>query len=99
MVRLPRDISPGTAARRSLLADCLIALTLALVAIILAAGIGVVGVAALLVALVLVLWIGVEAGLRRRSGPRPGRRRRRDQIEEEAVPDPVREEPSADQPR
>lgn len=100
---LPRDITPGAAARRALLADCLIALTLALVAIVLAAGIGVVGFAALLVALVLVLWIGVEAGVRRmrrwRSGLRPGRRRRRDQIEDEAEPDPVREEPTADQPR
>jgi hypothetical protein len=98
-VRLPREITPGAATRRALLVDCLVALTLALVAIILAAGIGVVGFAALLVALVLVLWIGVEAGLRRRSGLRPGRRSRRDQVEDEARPDPVREEPTADQPR
>jgi hypothetical protein len=69
-VRLPRDISPGAAARRSLLADLLVALVLALLAIALAAGIGVVGFAALLILLVLLLWLGFEATLRR------GRRRR-----------------------
>ncbi len=69
-MRLPRDISPGTAARRSLLADFLIALVLALLAIALAAGIGVVGFAAILILLVLLLWLGIEATLRW------GRRRR-----------------------
>lgn len=63
-MRLPREITPGAAARRSLLADTLIALALALTAITLAAGIGVVGFAALLVLLVLLLWIGLEAALR-----------------------------------
>jgi hypothetical protein len=75
MVRLPREITPGAAARRSLLADFLIALVLALVAIQLAAGIGVVGFAALLVLLVLLLSIGIEAALRRgfqRRGNRGG---------------------------
>ncbi len=64
-MRLPEDITPGAAARRSLLADFLIALVIALVAIQLAAGIGVVGFAALLVLLGLLLWIGIEAALRR----------------------------------
>ncbi|HEY8808919.1 MAG TPA: hypothetical protein VIM28_02755 [Solirubrobacterales bacterium] len=62
---LPRDISPGTAARRSLLADLLAALALALLAFQLAAGIGVVGFLALLTTAVLLLWIGVEAVVRR----------------------------------
>jgi len=67
MVRPPRDVTPGAGARRALLADSLIALLLAVVAILLAAGIGVVGFVALLVLLVLLLWIGVEAALRRRA--------------------------------
>lgn len=61
---LPRDISPGAAARRSLLADLLAAIAIALLAFQLAAGIGVVGFAALLTTLVLVLWIAVEAAVR-----------------------------------
>jgi hypothetical protein len=65
VVRLPRDISPGTAARRSLLADLLLAIILALLTFQLAAGIGVVGFIALLTTLVLLLWIGVEAAVRR----------------------------------
>jgi ABC-type dipeptide/oligopeptide/nickel transport system permease subunit len=64
MVRLPRDISPGTAARRSLLADSLIAIALAILALQLAAGVGVVGFFALLVLLVLLSWIGIEAAIR-----------------------------------
>jgi hypothetical protein len=64
MVRLPRDVTPGAGARRSLLADSLVALLLAVVAIQLAAGIGVVGFVALLVLLLLLLWIGVEAVVR-----------------------------------
>jgi hypothetical protein len=70
VVRLPRDISPGAAARRSLLADLLIALVVALLAIALAAGIGVVAFTAILILLVLLLWLGIEATLRW------GRRRR-----------------------
>ncbi len=62
---LPRDISPGTAARRSLLADILIAIAIALLTFQLAAGIGVVGFVALLTTVVLLLWIGVEAAVRR----------------------------------
>jgi len=77
VVSLPRDISPGTAARRSLLADLLIALALALLTFQLAAGIGVVGFIALLTAVVLLLWIGVEAAARRMRWRRRTRRTRR----------------------
>jgi hypothetical protein len=73
VVSLPRDISPGTGARRSLLADLLVALAIALLAFQLAAGVGVVGFLATLVILVLVLWIVAEAVihrlLRRREFP------------------------------
>jgi hypothetical protein len=65
VVSLPREISPGTRARRSLLADLLVAIALALLAIQLAAGIGVVGFLAVLTILVLVLWIAVEAAIRK----------------------------------
>jgi NhaP-type Na+/H+ or K+/H+ antiporter len=65
VVSLPRDISPGTAARRSLLADLLLAIALALLAFQLAAGIGVVGFIALVTTVVLLLWIGVEAATHR----------------------------------
>ena len=65
MVRLPRDISPGAAARRSLLADLLIAIAIAFLAQQLAAGIGVVGFFAVLALLALLIWIGVEAAIRR----------------------------------
>jgi hypothetical protein len=65
MVSLPRDISPGTAARRSLLADLLAAIAVALLVLQLAAGSGVVGVLALLTIAVIVLWIMLEAAVRR----------------------------------
>jgi hypothetical protein len=65
MVSLPRDISPGTAARRSLLADLLAAVALALLSLQLAAGIGVVGFLALLTIATIVLSIVLEAGVRR----------------------------------
>jgi NhaP-type Na+/H+ or K+/H+ antiporter len=77
VVSLPRDISPGTAARRSLLADLLAALALALLAFLLAAGIGVVGFIALLTTVILVLWIGVEASVRRAGGRGKAKNRRR----------------------
>jgi hypothetical protein len=64
MVRLPRDITPGQAARRALLADFAIALLLTLAAVALAAGIGVVGFFALLVFLVTVAWAAVERTVR-----------------------------------
>jgi NhaP-type Na+/H+ or K+/H+ antiporter len=75
VVSLPRDISPGTGARRSLLVDLLVALALALLAFQLAAGIGVVGFLATLTILVLVPWVVVETAihklLRRREADRP----------------------------
>ncbi|MCW2987990.1 MAG: hypothetical protein JWM24_928 [Solirubrobacterales bacterium] len=75
-MRLPRDITPGAAARRALLADLAIAIGLALVALLLAAGIGVVGFVALPVLLVLLAWITIEAvvrGSRQRSSRRSPR--------------------------
>ncbi|HEX3734509.1 MAG TPA: hypothetical protein VHU86_05070 [Solirubrobacterales bacterium] len=63
-MRLPRDVTPGAGARRALLVDSLVALLLAAVAILLAAGIGVVGFVALVVLLLLLLWIGIEASVR-----------------------------------
>ncbi len=81
-MRLPTPASPGAAARRSLLADLLAALLITTLAIALAAGIGVVGFLALLAALVLLPWYGVEALVRllrrrRQRGRQPGERRRR----------------------
>ena len=63
-MRLPRDISRGAAARRTLLADVLIALGMALLAFLLAAGIGVVAFLALPTLLVLLAWIATEAAVR-----------------------------------
>lgn len=73
MVRLPREISAGARARRSLLFDLLCAICLAALAIALAAGIGVVGFFAALAALALLLWLALEAGVR--WGLRSRRRR------------------------
>jgi hypothetical protein len=64
VVGLPRDISPDARSRRAFLADLLIAFALAMVAIVLTAGIGVVGFFALLVLLVLSVSIGLEAAIR-----------------------------------
>ncbi len=69
---MPRNVSPAAAARRSLLLDVLIGAAIAIFAIIVAAGIGVVGFFALLCALVLVPWYLIEGGTRR---ARSGRRR------------------------
>jgi hypothetical protein len=70
-VKLPRNVSPAAAERRSLLFDTLLGLAIAIAAIIVAAGIGVVGFFALLCALVIVPWYLLEGGLR------SARRRRR----------------------
>jgi uncharacterized Tic20 family protein len=59
-VRLPRNVSPAAARRRSLLIDVVLGVLIGIVAISLAAGIGVVGFFALLVALLLFLWYLVE---------------------------------------
>lgn len=72
-MKLPRDITPGQAARRALLADLTIAMVVALLAIALAAGIGVAGFLALLVLLVVVAWIAVEAAVRSLLRRRPPR--------------------------
>jgi membrane protein implicated in regulation of membrane protease activity len=77
-VRLPREITPGAATRRALLADLAIAIGIALLALLLAAGVGVVAFLALPVLLLLLAWIAIEAmvgGVRRRSRrarPSPG---------------------------
>jgi NhaP-type Na+/H+ or K+/H+ antiporter len=76
-VRLPRDISPAAAARRSLLADSLGALALAAAALILCAGLGIVGVISLVTLLAIGPWFAIEARakrLRRRRHARPPRR-------------------------
>jgi hypothetical protein len=71
-VKLPRKVSPAALERRSLLFDVTIGVTIGLFAIVLAAGIGVVGFFALLVGLVLAAWYLFEAGFRakRRHGRR-----------------------------
>jgi hypothetical protein len=69
-VPLPRRISPGARARRRLLVDVLVALVLAVLALSLAAGLGVVGVFALPLLVVGLLWIGVERGIARRRSVR-----------------------------
>jgi hypothetical protein len=66
---LPREISPGAAARRRLLADVLMAISIAFLVLLLAAGIGIVAFVALPTLLVLIAWISTEAtvkGVRRR---------------------------------
>jgi hypothetical protein len=69
-VRLPRHVSPAAARRRALLVDVLLGLLIAVAAIIVAAGIGVVGFFGLLGALLLVPWYLLE-GLLRRGRRRP----------------------------
>jgi ABC-type multidrug transport system fused ATPase/permease subunit len=66
---LPREISPGAASRRRLLADILIAIGIAFTAFVLAAGLGIIAFVALPTLLVLLVWIATEAtvkGVRRR---------------------------------
>lgn len=63
-MKLPRNVSPGAAQRRLLLFDVLLGAAIAIAAIIVAAGIGVVGFFALLCALVIVPWYLLEGGLR-----------------------------------
>jgi len=69
-VRLPRNISPAAAERRSLLFDVVLGVLVGIFAIIIAAGIGVVGFFALLCVLAVIPWYLLD----RRSD----RRRRRD---------------------
>jgi hypothetical protein len=63
-VRLPRNVSPAAARRRALLADVVAGVLLGCLAVVLAAGIGVVGFFGLLVAIALAAWFLVEGGLR-----------------------------------
>ncbi len=69
-MRPPRRISPAAARRRALLVDVALGLLLGIAAIVVAAGIGVVGFFALLCALVLVPWYLLEGGFRRTRGRR-----------------------------
>jgi hypothetical protein len=80
MVSLPRNITPGARVRRDFLVDALVAALLALVAILVSAGIGVVGFGAVVIFLVLVVWVAVEYLLRliprrRRATAEPDSRR------------------------
>ncbi|HEY2054786.1 MAG TPA: hypothetical protein VGH14_12710 [Solirubrobacterales bacterium] len=72
-MRVPRNVSPAAARRRSLLLDSLLGVLIGIFAIVIAAGIGVVGFFALLCVLVLVPWYLLDGRLRPRRG---GRRRR-----------------------
>jgi hypothetical protein len=65
-VKLPRNISPAAAERRSLLFDVVLGVLIGICALIAAAGIGVVGFFALLCAVVVIPWYLVEGALRRR---------------------------------
>ncbi len=70
-MRLPRNISPAAARRRSLLVDAALGILLGILVLIIAAGIGVVGFFALLCAVVLIPWYLLDAGrssARRRRG-------------------------------
>jgi hypothetical protein len=73
-VRPPRNISPAAAERRSLLFDVLLGILIGVFAIIIAAGIGVVGFFALLCAAVVVPWYLLEGGIRTIRRRRAGRR-------------------------
>jgi hypothetical protein len=64
MVKLPRNVSPAAARRRELLIDVVLGLFVGLLAIVAAAGIGVVGFLGLLGAVILIPWYLVEGGLR-----------------------------------
>jgi len=63
-VRLPRNVSPAAARRRSLLFDALLGIAIGICVIVAAAGIGVVGFFGLLCALVIVPWYLLEGGIR-----------------------------------
>jgi cobalamin synthase len=63
-VRLPRNVSPAAARRRSLLVDAILGILVGVVAISVAAGIGVVGFVALICALIVVSWYLIEGSIR-----------------------------------
>jgi hypothetical protein len=60
-VNRARRISPGAAARRALIIDALCAIALALAALSLCAGLGIVGVIAVLTLIAIGLWFATEA--------------------------------------
>jgi hypothetical protein len=64
VVKLPRNVSPAAARRRSLLVDILFGTAIGIGAIFVAAGVGVVGFFALICLLVIVLWFLAEGGIR-----------------------------------
>ena len=69
-----RRVTPGMQARRALLVDVLLAVAVAVLALLLTAGLGVAAIVALPVMLVGLLWIATERGLRRvRRRRRPAR--------------------------
>jgi hypothetical protein len=73
LVNRARRISPEAAARRSLLVDALCAIALAFAVLILCAGLGIVGVIAVLTLLAIAVWFAIEAlvhRLKRRSASR-----------------------------
>ena len=80
-MRVPRHVSPAAARRRSLLVDALLGVAIGICAIVIAAGIGVVGFFAFLVILIIAPWYLLEGGLRsarrRRGSTRSGRGRPR----------------------
>ena len=63
-MRPPRNVSPAAARHRSLLVDALIGIAIGICAIVVAAGVGVVGFFALICVLIIVPWYLVEGGLR-----------------------------------
>jgi hypothetical protein len=70
-VRLPRNISPAAAERRSLLFDAVLGVLIGISAIVIAAGIGVVGFFALLCILAVIPWYLFDRrSHRRRQGGR-----------------------------
>ncbi|HEX8754123.1 MAG TPA: hypothetical protein VF731_11975 [Solirubrobacterales bacterium] len=80
MSRMPQRISPGARARRALLFDFIVAVVIALVVLQVTAGLGVVAFFGLPLFLIGLLWLAVEAAVRRLRRPRrpAGGRRRAD---------------------
>jgi uncharacterized membrane protein len=62
-VKLPHNVSPAAARRRSLLLDIVLGILIGICAIVVVAGIGVAGFFALLCAIVVVTWYLLEGGL------------------------------------
>lgn len=69
-MRLPRNISPAAARRRSLLVDVLLGAAIGICAIVVAAGVGVVGFFALICFLIIAPWGLFEGAIRSRRSRR-----------------------------